>query len=330
MLKALNVADSEGHTKHNPNGSLDQLPVVVKILISKIPTFCLYLRKLPAERQYVAQNKQRIEAFGWHRYNILNLIHSLLALKYSAVTSELIKTNVFPIIVDLLFKFEHNSFCHNLVFRIAISMLEQFDAEIVEEFIRKTDLPVKILDAERTFKSGSAKITRRKEYMPMLYKIAEQLARLMDRFSYFKKYLRKRDSEWNTLVSNLAAEQKKLKESEIIPDRNAPRGKVVVEDEEGFKPQQQQQQQSQPQQQFPVVESRKPVQKKLPSAENLENLESLDSPGSSLDSPGSRDAPVGEDAQNVISAIDAILNGSFDDIVNDKTRLKELTLNDFT
>jgi len=185
MLKALNVADIEGHTTHDPYGPLDQLPVVVKIILSKMPDFRQYLDKSP-EKSYRAQNSQQITPFGWRRYNILNLINSLLNLKYAAVISELSKANIFPMIVDLLFKFEHNSFCHSLVFKLASSMLDQFDPDVVEDFLQKTDLPKKILEAEKKFKSGS-KITIRKEYMPFLYKLAIQVSQLFENITDFKK-----------------------------------------------------------------------------------------------------------------------------------------------
>jgi len=305
MLKALNVADIEGHTTHDPYGPLDQLPVVVKILLSKMPEIRQYLDKSP-EKRYRAQNSQQITAFGWHRYNILNLINSLLNLKYSAVISELSKSNIFPMIIDLLFKFEHSSFCHSLVFKLASSMLDLFDPDAVEDFIQKTDLPKKILEAEKKFKSGS-NITTRKEYMPFLYKLAEQVSQLFENITDFKKYIKGKESEWNTLMTYLSNQKKRLAASEIVADRKAPRGKVIVEDEEGFKP----------------SEGELPSEPKVAAAGKTKVDEIME------DIVGDPNA-AGDDPQNsnVMSAIDAILDGSFDDIVNDKIRLKDLTLDD--
>jgi len=166
--------------------------------------------------------------------NIINLIHSLLNLKYSAVISELEKSSIFPIIVDILFKYEHNSFCHNIVYKIITTMLGLFDTDIVEDFIGKTDLPKRILEAEKIYKTQS-KITTRKEYMPFLYKLFEQLSELLDNITDFKKFINGKEREWNELRNILSNELKKLKDREIVADRNAPRGKVIVEDEEGFK-----------------------------------------------------------------------------------------------
>jgi len=143
--------------------------------------------------------------------------------------------------------------------------------------------------------------------MPFLYKLAEQVSQLFENITDFKKYIKGKESEWNTLMTYLSNQKKRLAASEIVADRKAPRGKVIVEDEEGFKP----------------SEGELPSEPKVAAARKTKVDEIME------DIVGDPNA-AGDDPQNsnVMSAIDAILDGSFDDIVNDKIRLKDLTLDD--
>jgi len=137
MIRALSFADIEGLTKHDPYGDLDQLPVVIQLLVQNVPKFMECLKNPVEQKQYPSQNSTKIDAFGWQRFNILTLINSLLNLKYTAVNKALDKVDIFTVIVDLLFTFEHNSFCHGLVEKISMAMLGQFDTDLIESFIKK-------------------------------------------------------------------------------------------------------------------------------------------------------------------------------------------------
>jgi len=227
-------------------------------------------------------------------------------------------------------------------------MLEQYDAELLESFINQTNLPIRILDAEKKFKQESQSIiTTRKEYMHVLYKLSEKINSIMGTLSFMKDSIKGREEEWEKLMAELHLQRKKLKESEIIADRNAPRGKVIVEDEEGFV--------IPPPYVTPAPPTRTSTKSSfLQSLEELtgdnlsddetslaryDNLDALD-----LDETGElkssatesfsledllkdMDEPL-EDGKNVMSAIDAILDGNYDSIVMDKSKLQGLTLDD--
>jgi len=289
------------------------------------------------EKRYLSQNSQNIEAFGWHRFNILTLINSMLTLQYPAINGALIKTDIFPTALDLLFKFEHNSFCHSLVEKICMSMLGQADTDLVESFIKKTNLHIRILDAEKKFKTeGHGKITARKEYMPVLYHLADKINLIFgETNSRMRNYIKGREQEWDNLISELQEKRQKLKDTDIIADRTAPRGKVIVEDEEGFK---QSAKDAKDTKDTPTTT--KPSKTK--SIADITDEDLLDDKmfagyGDLDDLVGLEDtkqtatnttADIDEEGKNVMSAIDAILDGNYDSIVMDKSKLQGLTLDD--
>jgi len=128
--------------------------------------------------------------------------------------------------------------------------------------------------------------------------------------------------------------KKKLKDSEIKADKTAPRGKVIVEDEEGFK--------------YSPRDAPGPKPKKIRSLADLTDDDLLDDTKLSLAGFGNIDDLVDdeptteidsdislldllkddEEGKNVMSAIDAILDGNYDSIVMDRSKLQGLTLDD--
>eukprot|EP01123_Difflugia_compressa_P007854 TRINITY_DN2199_c0_g1_i1.p1 TRINITY_DN2199_c0_g1~~TRINITY_DN2199_c0_g1_i1.p1 ORF type:complete len:315 (+),score=63.07 TRINITY_DN2199_c0_g1_i1:40-945(+) len=287
-----------------------------------------------------------IAAFGWIRYNILSLINSLLTLKYTAVNIALDKTDIFPIAIDLMFEYEHNSFCHQIVEKISIAMLEQFDTDLVESFLKKTNLPIRILDAEKKFRNEEkSAINKRKEYMPILYNLADKIDFQMENFTFIRDYVKGRESEWDGLLTALRGQKQKLKDTEILADKSAPRGKVIVEDEEGFKTNDtllgddNEQSIKTPTVAFSprkmkiseiTDEDLLDDEKLLSAGYNLNDLDfndvnDVDEVDALSELLGSDDV---EDKGSMMSAIDAILNGSYDSIVNDKSKLQDLTLED--
>uniref|UniRef100_A0A6B2L0Q9 Serine/threonine-protein phosphatase 4 regulatory subunit 3-like central domain-containing protein n=1 Tax=Arcella intermedia TaxID=1963864 RepID=A0A6B2L0Q9_9EUKA len=327
MLRALNIADIEKNTTHDPYGPLEQLPPVITILMASIPKFVEELEKDDRKTHHSVCN-ETIEVFGWHRYNVLNLIYSLISLKYSAINQELDKSNIFSVIIDQMFRFAHNSFCHTLVEKIAMSMLSLFETELIESFLRKTNLATRILDTEKLYQKDK---TKRKEYMPNIYNLAERIDRMIQNYSFMAEFIKGREGEWKEMVDAINSQTLRLRASQIVVDRNAPRGKVIVEDEEGFT-------KSTPLP-APKSEQSPPSPKTTPTKSlftfsdedllddakfgQLSNLDALDD-YLKLDS---LDDLPGEE-KNVLSAIDAILDGSYDNIVLDKDKLHGLTLDD--
>jgi len=281
-------------------------------------------------KSYLSPNCQKIDAFGWYRLNILALINSMLTLQYPAVNSALNKTDIFPTVIDLMFKFEHNSFCHTLVDKICMSMLGQAKTDEVESFIKKTNLHIRILDTEKKFKiEDCGKITARKEYMPILYHLAEKINLIFEDNPRMRSYIKIREREWNKLINELRQQRQKLKDTEIKADKTAPRGKVIVEDEEGFKP-------------TSKDTSNKPKKKALADITDedllddskfagygdLDDLAVEDTEKKQSETSNVSDLKEDEEGKNVMSAIDAILDGNYDSIVMDKSKLQGLTLDD--
>jgi len=187
---------------------------------------------------------------------------------------------------------------------------------------------MRILDAEKKFKTDSnGKITTRKEYMPILYTLSDKIAQIMENYSSMREYIKGREEEWNKLRRDLRVQRHKLKVSEIIADRTAPRGKVVVEDEEGFP--------TAVPTIYPKPQSRAKSILELTDEDLIDkgiNLDDTDTETTtapmSLDDLLNSDDLTGEDGKNVMSAIDDILNGTYDSIVLDKSKLQGLTLDD--
>jgi len=257
----------------------------------------------------------------------------MLTLQYTAVNGALNKTEIFPTIIDLLFKFEYNSFCHSLVDKICMSMLGQPDTELTETFIKKTNLQIRILDAEKKLKiDGRGKITARKEYIPFLYRLADRMNLIFENNPNMRTYLKGREQEWDKLIAEQQELRKKLKDTEIIADKTAPRGKVIVEDEEGFKSSSSTAS-TKSKMRFisDITDEELLDDKKFAGYGNLDDLEDIEDTDASKLTDNSDLADVSkedEEGKNVMSAIDAILDGNYDSIVMDRSKLQGLTLDD--
>jgi len=211
-------------------------------------------------------------------------------------------------------------------------MLGQANTDEVESFIKKTNLHIRILDTEKKFKvEDSGKITVRKEYMPVLYRLAEKINLILGDNPRMRSYIKAREKEWDKLIDELQQKRQKLKETEIKADKTAPRGKVIVEDEEGFKSSSKD------------TSTSKPKTKSLADITDEDLLDDNKFAGyGDLDDLAVEDTEVkpsetsaisdllkeDEEGKNVMSAIDAILDGNYDSIVMDKSKLQGLTLDD--
>jgi len=144
---------------------------------------------------------------------------------------------------------------------------------------------------------------------------------------------------WNPMMRAMRRLQRKLKQSEIPVDKNAPRGKLVVADEEGFNtdkssPSSTSSSKTSPTK--PKAEEKPKIKLGEITDEDLLKMDiSLDLQDVLEDETNLDDLLAEEEeeieekpAENVMSAIEAILDGGFDQVVMDKGKLQSLRMDD--
>eukprot|EP01125_Pyxidicula_operculata_P007905 TRINITY_DN266_c0_g1_i3.p1 TRINITY_DN266_c0_g1~~TRINITY_DN266_c0_g1_i3.p1 ORF type:complete len:1499 (+),score=691.82 TRINITY_DN266_c0_g1_i3:55-4497(+) len=353
LLRILAEADVECKTTHNAYGPVDQLPTIVQEIIKNLPALSQAVKGNNSIR--LSSSGININVFGSCRLSVITLINSLLNLKYQEVMNEMLKkSDIFSVVVNMLFKFTSNSFCHSMVGKICLQMLEQIDTELVEEFLKKTNLATKILKSveerdQMKFMPG------KDENIAYLYLLLDKIVSLMSDFGFLRSVISDENSaSWNKLVASRKSKLKRLADTEIPVDRSQPRGKIIVEDEVPFT--------------FTKIESStesgssnsksggsdmddenltEEERRELEEFEaSLKEKYKIDEDATAFLQEGDTDEVGdvngdeddldkllngGDDDQpaDVMDAIDDILSGNYDELVQDVDKLKKLSLDDF-
>jgi len=237
-----------------------------------------------------------------------------------------------------MFIYDHNSFCNKLAEKISEIVLEM-SQDIVSEFLKKTELISKIVEAEekKNKKGGQSEY---KEFMAnCLNLISNKLEDLFEKNRKLSDEILKGacGRGWNPMIRALRRLQRKLKQSEIPVDKSQPRGRLVVADEEGFPTDNTSSTKS------PQTGTRLSKSEESKSKTKTINLDSITDEEllkmdinldlNDLGSDENLDDLLAEEenpkqGEDVLSAIEAILDGGFDTVVLDKGRLQTLKMDD--
>eukprot|EP01125_Pyxidicula_operculata_P005369 TRINITY_DN191_c2_g1_i1.p1 TRINITY_DN191_c2_g1~~TRINITY_DN191_c2_g1_i1.p1 ORF type:complete len:575 (+),score=158.40 TRINITY_DN191_c2_g1_i1:43-1767(+) len=205
MLKCIAVAseetfdsdDDEDKPKRSkpsqpPNAPLQSLPPPICVFVSHIDAFCKLLVSPTKVSSISLQNGVTVEAFGFIRLGVLQMVETLLLFNYIAVHEAILNSEFFPIVVDHFFNYNHSNFCHRMVQGIVSRFLEQsvvhsstFGNEAQIKFFKKTQLAQKLIKAEEENKVDVAnhrdKVeggAPRRPYMPFVHIMGSEIQAL--------------------------------------------------------------------------------------------------------------------------------------------------------
>uniref|UniRef100_A0A6B2L125 Serine/threonine-protein phosphatase 4 regulatory subunit 3-like central domain-containing protein n=1 Tax=Arcella intermedia TaxID=1963864 RepID=A0A6B2L125_9EUKA len=225
LLRGLSVAQEDNQdsdedeekpklTKPDPLGPLEQLPPPIQVFAEHLEKFCNLLRTPLSTNNISDQSRCSYQAFGFDRLVILELIDALLDLNYMAVNKLILKSDVFPVGLKLMFEFPHNNFCHRALETIFVKFLENSGQEAQLTFLEKTDLPKKLVATDKLFGAGTVPTQDGKPllYRPYLHRIVYSIGEIAERATHLKDILEGVEG-WNDLLNFIKEEKKKSETS---------------------------------------------------------------------------------------------------------------------
>jgi len=190
------------NVKPDPLGPLDQLPVPVQVLMEHLEKFIGFLDHPLSALKVTDQSNQTYEAFGFDRIVILETIDILLDLNYMAVNKMLLNSNLFPVGLELIFRFPVNNFCHRSIETIFVKFLENSGPDSQLAFLEKTKLPHKLLEAEKSTEKPPL-------YKPYLHRMIYSTGEISEKSPALKTELDGIEG-WNDMLTEVKEERKKL------------------------------------------------------------------------------------------------------------------------
>eukprot|EP01127_Copromyxa_protea_P008499 TRINITY_DN1946_c2_g1_i1.p1 TRINITY_DN1946_c2_g1~~TRINITY_DN1946_c2_g1_i1.p1 ORF type:complete len:759 (+),score=215.69 TRINITY_DN1946_c2_g1_i1:256-2277(+) len=128
---------------------LERLPPVIKEPTTAMADIILYLKTAPDEKLMMDRNRRQHRSFGFCRYGLLDMIDLVVSSEYYVVVDTLLYVNFFAVAMDLLFSFEHSTFCHRLVYAIFHFCLTTQPADIIMKVLTSSNIPMEVISLEQ-------------------------------------------------------------------------------------------------------------------------------------------------------------------------------------
>jgi len=221
ILRGLSTAQEENpdseedeekarYVKPDPLGPLEQLPAPVQVFVEEFPKFIEFLNHPLSPLTITDQSNHSFEAFRFDRIVILEMIDIILDLNYMVVNKILLNSDLFPIGMELVFRFPYNNFCHRSIETIFVKFMENSGPDSQLTFLEKTKLAHKLLEAEKTVSSKTPPTTGKAPlYRPYLHRMIYSIGEISEKSPTLKSTLDEIEG-WNELLNEVKEERKQL------------------------------------------------------------------------------------------------------------------------
>jgi len=224
LLKGLSVVQEDNpdsddddvkpkFTKPDPLGPLEQLPAPIQVLAEYLPQFCALLKSPLSSVKINDQSRYNYEAFGFDRLLILEMVDILLDLNYMAINKAMLQSDLFTIALELVFDFSHNNFCHRYLEVIFVKYLENSGQEAQLNFLEKTKLINRLVDADKASNQESGK--PQPLFKPYLHRMVYGIGEIAEKATHVKTILDVVEG-WNDLLNLIKEERKKLETASAV------------------------------------------------------------------------------------------------------------------
>jgi len=340
IIECLIRADKENASLHKPSDSLEDLPTLLRVILESVDPLITKFFSKEESKKFKSSAGRNLSIFGFIRLHLMRLIYTVFTLNYTHVTEYIIQKRWHILAGCAMFIYDHNSFCNYYAEKIT-DMVLNMSEDIVIEFLKKTEIVPKIVDADEKYRKSQNDY---KECMAnCLNVVSNKLDDLFEKNKKMNDELLKGATGrgWNAMMRALKRLQRKLKQTEIPVDKSQPRGKLVVADEEGFNTESKTSAAANTKPTKKVEETKPSTKAKASKSIDLDAITDedllkmdLDLDLNDLDSDPNLDDLLAEEEEppekqeDVMSAIEAILDGGFDQVVMDKGKLQTLKMDD--
>jgi len=159
-----------------------------------------------------------VEPLGFYRLQLLSIFDTLLLLNYQSVVMEIVENaTLLPSIMETFFRFEHNTFCHKIVERFFVRVMQQIAIFGMDpsKILGKTRLIERLMEVRAEAKACEAAKKATKQYVPFTYNIGETLNKICETDESLKEVLEK-IAGWKEYVEFLVERRTKLDAPPVI------------------------------------------------------------------------------------------------------------------
>lgn len=195
-LVAIEQAEAEADAILPTSTPLENLSPIIQISLKNIDKFYELLKNPLGSFKITNQTGDSIDAFTVYRLVILQCLDALVHLNFEVIILEILKhEDLFICLLNLLFEFPTNNFCHKFVERIFIIVLSCLNNQPLIDFLDKLDL-IKITMTKEAERKGS------ELYHPYIQNLAVLLQDKADSNELINTYLNKFEG-WETYITKV-------------------------------------------------------------------------------------------------------------------------------